>query len=87
MLFSKIYIANIDEVSSDVADSFLMCGDKNWDYYFAKKDNNVDVEELSNIHLKEFNSKSEFKNFIKNIDCVDFYVENNEFGVLYYGEN
>ena len=87
MLFEKIYIADIDKVSLDVEDSFLMCGNKNWDYYFIKKDDNVDIEELNNIRLREFYNKDTFQNFIKNVDYVDYQIENNSFKVLYYGKN
>ncbi len=87
MLFEKIYVANVDEVSLAMAESFIMCGDKNWDYYFSKKDSDIEVEELNNVFLKEFDSKSQFQDYIKDIDCVDFYAENNKFGILHYGEN
>ena len=30
--FEKLYIANIEEVSKKVENSFLFCG-KNWDFY------------------------------------------------------
>jgi len=84
MFFEKIYIAEIDEVSSDIVDSFIMCGNLNWEHYFAKKDKNANIEELNNVTFVEFNEHSNFKDFIKNIDYIDFSLENNRFGVLYY---
>ena len=87
MFFKKIYIAEIDKVSSDTVNSFIMCGNKNWDHYFAKKDKNADVEELNNVTFIEFNDHDKFKDFIKNIDYIDFSLENNRFGVLYYAKD
>ena len=87
MFFEKMYIAEIDEVSLDIADSFVMCGNLNWEYYFAKKDKNVASEELNNVTYIEFDNDEKFKNFIKNIDYIDFSLENNRFGVLFYAKN
>ena len=51
--FEKLYMANIEEVSKKVENSFLFCG-KNWDFYFTKKDNKTDFEELENVKYMEF---------------------------------
>ncbi len=87
MFFKKVYIADPDEVSSDIMDSFIMCGDINWDYYFTKKDKDVESEELRDINFIEFNNHGKFKDFIKNINYIDFSLENNRFGILYYAKD
>ena len=87
MLFEKIYIAEPDEVSSCVMDSFIMCGNLNWDHYFTEKDKNIETEELNDVTFVEFDNHDKFKNFIENMEYIDFYLENNRFGVLYYAKD
>lgn len=83
--FKKLYIANIDEVSSRVENSFIMCGSTNWDFYFTQKDDNTHYEELENIKLIEFNTKYEFKKFILKNDCIDYTLEHKKPMVLCHG--
>jgi len=84
MFFEKIYIAEIDKVSSNIADSFIMCGNTNWDHYFEKKDNNTEYEELKNINFIEFEDHNDFLQFIKDNKYIDYSSENNKYSVLYY---
>jgi len=64
-----------------------MCGNKNWDHYFTKQDDNINMEELNNVNFIEFDNHDRFKDFMKNIDYIDFSLENNRFGILYYAKN
>lgn len=73
--FKKLFIANIDEVSKKVENSFLMCGSKNWDYYFTIKDNKTDFMELNNVKLIEYTSKKEFEEFILINEYIDYSLE------------
>ena len=81
----KLYIANIDEVSLKVENSFIMCGSKNWDFYFTQKDDNTYYEELENVKLIEFNTKYEFEKFILKNDCIDYSLEHRNPMVLCHG--
>lgn len=83
--FEKLYIADIDEVSKKVEDTFLLCGSKNWDYYFTKIDKEIDFEELNNIKLIEFSSKKEFDDFLLINEVLDYSIEQNNLKVLCYG--
>lgn len=82
--FEKLYIANIDEVSQEVENSFLLCG-KNWDFYFTKKDNKTDFEELKNIKYIEFESKIDFEAFITNNKIIDYSIESDKSMVILHG--
>lgn len=82
--FEKLYIANIDEVSQEVENSFLFCG-KNWDFYFTKKDNKTDFEELKNIKYIEFESKIDFEVFITNNKIIDYSIESDKSMVILHG--
>lgn len=82
--FQKLYIANIEEVSKKVEDSFLLCG-KNWDFYFTKKDNETYCEELKNIKYIEFEHKIDFENFISNNKVIDYSIELDKSMVLFHG--
>jgi hypothetical protein len=83
-LFQKLYIANIDEVSQKVEDSFLMCG-QNWDFYFTQKDNKVDFEELENVQYIEFESKTDFQRFIGLNEIIDYSIEDDKSRVIFRG--
>lgn len=83
-LFKKLYIANIDEVSKEVEDSFLMCG-KNWDFYFTKKDKKTDFEKFENIQYIEFINQIDFQKFIDSNEIIDYSVENDKSMVLFHG--
>ncbi|MFA7083330.1 MAG: hypothetical protein WC141_02225 [Arcobacteraceae bacterium] len=83
-LFQKLYIANIDEVSKEVEESFLMCG-KNWDFYFTKKDNKTDFEELDNIQYIEFVKNIEFQQFLSTHKVIDYSIEDDKSMVLFHG--
>lgn len=82
--FEKLYIADIDEVSQKVEDSFLMCG-KNWDFYFTKKDNKTEFEELENVIYNNFENKKDFENFVANNKIIDYSIELEKFMVLSHG--
>ena len=82
--FEKLYIANIEEVSKKVENSFLLCG-KNWDFYFTKKDNKTDFEELKNIKYIEFESRIDFEAFISKNKIIDYSIESDKSMVLYHG--
>ena len=83
--FEKLYKANIEEVSKAVANSMIMCGSSNWDFYFQKKPKNSDFELLENISLVEFENRSEFDSFLKNNRVVDFSLEHDKPCVLIHG--
>ena len=83
--FDKLYIADMDEVSNAIANSLVMCGSSNWDFYFAKKPRNIVVEELSNIALLEFGNKAEFDEFVRNGAYIDYSLEHEKPCVLVYG--
>jgi len=87
MFFDKIYTADIDEVSPEIVDSFLMCGNKNWDHYFTKEDKKIEMQELQNVTFIEFNEHKQFIDFIKDLNYIDFSLENNRFGVLYHAKD
>ena len=82
--FEKLYIANIEEVSKKVENSFLFCG-KNWDFYFTKKDKKTDFEELENVKYMEFVDKKDFESFILNNEIIDYSIESDKSMVLYHG--
>ena len=82
--FEKLYIANIEEVSKEVENSFLFCG-KNWDFYLTKKDNKTDFEELKNVKYMEFVDKKDFESFILSNKIIDYSIELDKSMVLYHG--
>ena len=82
--FEKLYIANIDEVSKKVENSFLFCG-KNWDFYFTKKDNKTDFEVLENVKYMEFVDKKDFESFILSNEIIDYSLESDKSMDLYHG--
>ncbi len=84
-IFEKLYKANIDDVCKAVADSLVMCGSSNWDFYFEKKPRNTDFEELSNVALFEFENKTEFDKFLSAGTFIDYSLEHNKPCVLIYG--
>lgn len=83
--FKKVFIMDINEVSKIVEDSFFMCGSKNWDYYFTKKDKSIDFEELKNVKLIEFSNKAKFDDFILKNDVIDYTLEHKNPMVLCNG--
>ena len=82
--FEKLYIANIEEVSKEVENSFLFFFNY-WDFYFTKKDNKTDFEELENVKYIKFVDKKDFENFILNNEIIDYSIELDKSMVLYHG--
>ena len=82
--FEKLYIANIEEVSKKVENSFLFCG-KKWDFYFTKEDNKTDFEVLENVKYMEFVDKKDFESFILTNEIIDYSIELDKSMVLYHG--
>ena len=82
--FEKLYIVNIEEVSKKVENSFLFCG-KNWDFYFTKKDNKTNFEELENVKYIEFEDKKDFESFLLSNQIIDYSIEMDKSMVLYHG--
>ncbi|MFK7780363.1 MAG: hypothetical protein QM490_04390 [Candidatus Gracilibacteria bacterium] len=78
---------DIENVSSKVEDSFVMCGNANWDYYFTLVDEKIESETISNIVLDEIESADDFENFIQNNSVIDYSFENNQYKVLSYAKN
>lgn len=71
--YRKIYVVNNPELIADEKmDGLLMCGSKNWEYYFtyldAKIRNILDFEEIRNVELVEFDSEKGLFSFMENID-------------------
>lgn len=84
-LFNKLFTANIDEVSQTIAQSFIMCGTQNWDFYFEKKPRNCENEMFENVALIEFGSLDEFKAYKKHNTFLDFSLEHEKPMVLVHG--
>ncbi len=85
--FNKLHVADMDEVSKTVANSLVMYGSSNWDFYFAKKPRNTEFDELSNVALLEFGDKASFNNFLKNNTYIDYSLEHEKPCVLIHGQN
>lgn len=85
--FKTIYIIDIEHVSSQVEESFLMCGDANWDYYFTLPDEKIECEKIDDVVLNEIYNADEFESFIKKNMLIDYSFENNQYKVLSYAKN
>lgn len=85
--FEKIYILDADKISKKQEDSFLMCGDRNWDYYFFENKENFECEEIENVVFYEFKNheKENFKRLINNKNLIDFSQEKDKSYLLRYG--
>lgn len=85
--FEKIYILNADEISRKQEDSFLMCGDTNWDYYFFENKENLECEEIKNVVFYEFKNhkKEKLKKMFDNKIFIDFSQEKDKSYLLCYG--
>jgi len=83
--FNKLFTANIDEVSQTIAQSLVMCGTQNWDFYFEKKPRNCESQRLEAISLIEFNSFDEFETYKQNNSFLDFSLEHGKPMVLVHG--
>jgi hypothetical protein len=64
------YIEDVENVSDKQMDNLLMCGNKNWNHYFCKLENNlsIEVEEIKNVELIEFDSEGDMFDFLKTLD-------------------
>lgn len=83
--FEKLYIADIDEVGKTVANSLVMSGSSNWDFYFEKKPRNADFGEISSAVLLEFDDKREFDSFLSANTYIDYSLEHEKPCVLIHG--
>lgn len=83
--FKRLYIASPDEVSRTIMTSMMMCGSRNWDFYFEKKPRNCKSQTLENISLIEFESFDEFESYKRNNTFLDFSLEHEKPMVLVHG--
>jgi hypothetical protein len=83
--FDAIYIADMDKVSHAVADSLVMRGSSNWDFYFAKKPKNTDFEEINDVVLIEFDDKAELDSFLSANAYINYSLEYEKPCVLVHG--
>jgi len=74
-IYEKLYIANVEDLSTKMEKSFLMCGVYNWDWYFEKVDKNIDADILENVKFIEFENKKELDNFLKRNDFIDYSLD------------
>lgn len=84
-IYQKLFIANIENVTQTIAQSFIMCGTENWDFYFGKRPRNCESEILTNVSIIEFDSFDEFKTYKKHNTFLDFSLEHEKPMVLVHG--
>lgn len=83
--YQKLFIADIENVTHKIAQSLIMCGTQNWDFYFEKKPRNCESQTLENISLIEFDSFDELETYKKNNTFLDFSFEHEKPMVLVHG--
>jgi hypothetical protein len=71
--FKKLYIIDINSyaIPDKQMNSFVLCGDNNWDYYFERlltKYPDEFVSEVENVFLHEFGNEEDLIYFLKNTD-------------------
>lgn len=64
------YIEDAENISDKQMNNLLMCGNKNWNHYFYKleKNLNVEVEEIKNVELIEFDLEDNMFDFLRTLD-------------------
>ncbi len=69
-IYKKIFWVSSNEAIEKLNDDFVMCGTKNWNYYFSKINNvkKEDYEEMKNVELVEFEGEKEMFNFWDKLD-------------------
>ena len=69
-IYKKLFWVTNDKVVEKLDDNFVMCGTKNWNFYFSKVKNvkKSDYEEMQNVELVEFENKKEMFNFWNLLD-------------------
>lgn len=71
-IYKKIYfVSNSEDLPEKKFDTLLMCDSKNWDHYFYrlnKEDiDNLDIKEIKNVELIEFEKEKEMMVFWKEV--------------------
>ncbi len=68
--YKKLFWVTNSEVVEKIDDNFVMCGTKNWNYYFSRIESikKSDYEEMKNVELVEFESEKEMFSFWKKLD-------------------
>jgi len=64
------YVDDAEKISDKQWSYLLMCGNKNWNHYFYKLEEsvNVEVEKINNVELVEFDSEERMFKFFKTLD-------------------
>lgn len=91
-LYKKIYfVSNPEDLSEEKFNTLLMCGSKNWDFYFYDLDeedkSRLDFEVIENVELIEFEKEGEMMDFwraLKDSQRIGYSVEHNLPCVLKY---
>lgn len=70
--FDRLYIIDVDncEIPDKQMNSFVFCGDSNWDYYFERLFINYPkehVSEIKNVFLHQFKKHEDMNVFLKSI--------------------
>lgn len=78
--FKNLYSLPVDEflnIEFEQTESFIFQGSKNWDMYFSKKLNDIEISEFSNVLLVDFQNKEEFETYLKNNskNIIDYSIE------------
>ena len=68
--YKNLYVSDVTKVSKEVENSMLLCGDKNWDYYFTKKDPGQSEEDLGPVTLFVFGGPDDAREFIDITDLL-----------------
>lgn len=82
--FKALHVLDIEELDKEQHEKLLLCGSKNWDYYFVDDNEKANVETLHDVRLLEFQNSKEFNRYMHNREVIDFSLEHKNPMVLTY---
>lgn len=67
--YKRLYVTNVWEAITDKQmDHFVICGDKNWDYFFDKRvENKKYFDKTENVKLIEFFTQDDLGKYLEKL--------------------
>ena len=81
-VYKKIFWVESKTALKMTDKNLVMCGTKNWEYYYSKIDKikNTEYEEMKNVELVEFENEKEMVDFwekLEDFKKIDWSLEHN----------
>ena len=75
--FKNLFVVGVNDFLStkDNEKYFIFQGSKNWDMYLSDEPKSIEYSTLNDVKLLSFKEESNFLQYMKNVDLIDYSLE------------